>query len=75
MKEKLSPNHEIKRRPESNLRNYYVVLLETGLLLTLIILIVLFRIEFTVSQPEMITVVEQEEVEIEEIVQTEQREM
>jgi protein TonB len=75
MKEKLSPNHEIKRRPESNLRNYYVVLLETGLLLALIILVILFRIEFTVTQPEMITVIEQEEVEIEEIVQTEQREM
>jgi periplasmic protein TonB len=75
MKEKLIPNHEIKRRPQSNLRNYYVVLLETGLLFALIILVILFRIKITITQPEIIKVVEHEEIEIEEIVQTEQREM
>lgn len=75
MKDKRIPNHEIKRRPESNLRNYYIVLLETGLLLALILLMILFRIELAVTPPDRIAVVEQEVVEIEEIVQTEQREM
>lgn len=75
MKDKLIPNHEIKRRPEANLRNYYVILLETGLLFALIILVILFRIEFTVQQPELVQVIEHEEIEMEEIVQTDQREM
>lgn len=73
MKEQMIPNHEIKRRPEYSLQNYYVILLETGLLFALIILLILFRIKFTVSDPVLVTFTEPEEIEIEEIVQTEQR--
>lgn len=75
MKEqKWIPDHDIKRKPESNLRNYYTVLLETGLMIALGILILLFRIELTTAETEVINIVEQEEVEMEEIVQTLQRE-
>lgn len=75
MKEdKLKTDHDIKRRPESNLRNYYSVLLEAGLLLALGILIALFRIELTIVETEVVSIIEQEEVEMEEIVQTQQRE-
>lgn len=69
---RLKPNYEIRTRPESNLRNYYTILLETGLILALIIMTVLTRIDFRTSNSEIIQVVEQEVVEMEEIVQTQQ---
>ncbi|MCC5940911.1 MAG: energy transducer TonB [Balneolaceae bacterium] len=69
---RLKPNYEIKRKPEANLRNYYTVLLETGLILTLIILTILVRIDFRTTESEIIIVDEQEIVEMEEIVQTQQ---
>jgi len=71
---RLKPNYEIKRRPESNLRNYYTILLETGLILTLLILTALVRMEFTSSESEVVAVAEQEAVEMEEIIQTQQQE-
>ena len=73
MKEnKLKPNYEIRRRPESNLRNYYTILLETGLILALLILTALARIELTAGDTEDIVMDEREEVEMEEIIQTRQ---
>ncbi len=69
---RLKPNYEIKRRPESNLRNYYTILLEVGLILALLILTVLVRIDLTAADTEVIAVEEQEAVEMEEIIQTEQ---
>ncbi len=75
MKEnKLKANHDITRRPESNLKNYYIVLLETGLILALLAVTVLFKINLTSTETEVIALVEQEIVEMEEIVQTQQRE-
>ena len=75
MKEKNTlPDHNIKRRPESNLQNYYTLLLQAGLMLALGILIILFRIEITTYSAELVNIVEQEEVAMEEIVQTQQRE-
>ena len=76
MKDKrLKPNYDIQRKkPEANLRNYYTILLETGLILTLIIAIVMVRIEFVSSDTDVIFVAEQEAIEMEEIVQTQQRE-
>lgn len=68
------PDHDIKRKPETNLRNYYPVLLEAGLMIALGILILLFRINLTTAETEVVNIVEQEEVEMEEIVQTQQRE-
>ncbi len=72
--QKWIPDHDIKRRPESNLRNYYTILLEAGLMLALGLLIILFRIDLTTTTTEVIEFVEQEVVEMEEIVQTQQRE-
>lgn len=72
-----------KRRPDprkikkegADLRDYYVILWETGLVLTLLFFIILFRIDFMPQQEEDHYVVEaQEEVVMEEIVQTRQRE-
>lgn len=75
MKEnRLKPNYDIKRKPEVNLRNYYTILLETGLILALLILTALVRIDLTSSETDFIQVLEQEAVEMEEIVQTQQRE-
>jgi len=69
---RLKPNYEIRRRPESNLQNYYTILLETGLILALLILTALVRIELTTSETQEIVMDEQEAVEMEEIVQTRQ---
>jgi len=75
MKDKrLKPNHEIKRTNENNLRNYYTILLEVGLILALLIMTLLVRVNFTTEADEEIVMEEQEVVEMEEIVQTKQQE-
>lgn len=71
---RLKPNPEIKRKPEVNLRNYYTILLETGLILALLILTALVKIELAPSETETIYISEQEIVEMEEIIQTQQEE-
>lgn len=71
---RLKPNYEIKRKPEANLRNYYTLLLETGLILALLILTALVRIDFRTAEAQIIYVDEQEIVEMEEIIQTQQQE-
>lgn len=71
---RLKPNFDIKRKPEVNLRNYYTILLETGLILALLILTALVKIELTPSETGQIHIVEHEIVEMEEIIQTQQEE-
>ena len=71
---RLKPNHEIKRTNENNLRNYYTILLEVGLILALLIMTLLVRVNFTTEADEEIVMEEQEVVEMEEIVQTKQQE-
>tara|TARA_R100001143_G_scaffold63579_2_gene72379 strand:+ start:13278 stop:13970 length:693 start_codon:yes stop_codon:yes gene_type:complete len=71
---RLKPNPNIKRKPEANLRNYYTILWETGLILALLILTALVKIELAPAESEIIYVSEQEVVEMEEIVQTKQEE-
>ena len=71
---RLKPNHEIKRTSENNLRNYYTILLEVGLILALLIMTLLVRVNFTTEADEEIVMEEQEVVEMEEIVQTKQQE-
>jgi periplasmic protein TonB len=71
---RLKPDYDIKRKPEANLRNYYTILLETGLILALLIAIILVRIDFVSTDTDIVYVSEQEVVEMEEIVQTQQRE-
>jgi periplasmic protein TonB len=72
---RLKPKFDIERKkPEANLRNYYTILLESGLILALLIAIILVRIEFISADTEIIYISEQEAIEMEEIVQTQQRE-
>jgi len=71
---RLKPNPEIKRTNENNLRNYYTILLEVGLILALLIMTILVRVNFTTNSNDEVIVEEQEVVEMEEIVQTKQQE-
>ncbi|MFU8813336.1 MAG: energy transducer TonB [Balneolaceae bacterium] len=61
-----------RKKPESDLRNYYTIFLQFGLLLTLLIFIVAVKVDITSLGPEEIVLDEQEIVEMEEIVQTRQ---
>lgn len=69
---RLKSNHKIRTRPEKNLRNYYTIFLEVGLILALLILSVLARIQFSTGEVELPDIKEQEVIEMEEIVQTKQ---
>ena len=61
-----------RKKPDADLRNYYTIFLELGLLLTLVIFIVAVRMDFESLAPEEFTLEEQEIVEMEEIIQTRQ---
>lgn len=63
-----------RKKPQADLRSYYTVLLELGLLLALVVFIVAVRVEIRSEAPEEIQLSEQEIVEMEEIVQTRQME-
>lgn len=71
-KRNLKPNYDIKRDPKSNLRNYYHIFLELGLILSLVIFIALTKVNFTTTSAEILTFHETEIVEMEEIVRTQQ---
>lgn len=71
-KRKLHPDHKIRTEPKKNLRNYYTIFLEIGLIGALLILTILTRIHFTPSETEIPVVQEQEAIQMEEIVQTKQ---
>ncbi|TVQ00536.1 MAG: energy transducer TonB [Balneolaceae bacterium] len=61
-----------RKKPDADLKNYYTVFLELGLLITLVIFIIAVRIDLTSLGPEEIVLEEQEIVEMEEIIQTRQ---
>lgn len=66
--------HEGIKRPRADLRNYYTLFWEVGMILALLIAIILFRIDFMPAEEGKHYVVEeQEEVIMEEIVQTRQQ--
>lgn len=74
MEEKrLKPNYSIRRKPEKNLRNYYTIFLEVGLILALLIVTALARVQFSTEKTELPVLEEQEIIEMEEIIQTEQQ--
>jgi protein TonB len=60
------------KNPNIELRNYYTIFWEIGLILTLLLFILLVRIEFSPSVQQDYILDVMEEVEIEEIVQTRQ---
>jgi protein TonB len=61
-----------RKKPDADLRNYYTVFWELGLLAALVIFIIAVRIDLTSEAPEEYTMDEQEVVEMEEIIQTRQ---
>lgn len=63
-----------RKKPKADLRQYYTVFLEVGLIVVLLIFIVAMKVEFVAEKPDTNLVEEQEVVEMEEITQTEQEE-
>lgn len=63
-----------RKKPDADLRNYYTVFLELGLLITLVIFIIAVRVDISAGEDEVYELDEQEVVEMEEIVQTRQME-
>ncbi|MDI6400783.1 energy transducer TonB [Balneolaceae bacterium ANBcel3] len=61
-----------RKKPKVNLHKYYMIHLQLGFIATLFILIVLFRINLQPGSEFEIVEVEQEVIEMEEIIQTEQ---
>ncbi len=62
----------LRKTENANLRKKYPLFVEIGLLLTLVILILAFRLDMTVSEPVDFNTTEQEVVQMEEILQTQQ---
>lgn len=62
----------MRKKPQYDLRNYHTLFLETGLVIALLLFIVAMRVEWRDSGREMDLTDEQEVVEMEEVVQTEQ---
>ena len=69
---KLKPDFDIKRDPKTNLRSYYYIFFEIGLIIALLIFIILARMDLTFDAEEHYVIQEREEVEMQEIVQTQQ---
>lgn len=69
--ERLRPDHNIRTESKKNLRNYYTIFLEMGLIGALLIFTVLTKVHFNTGETELPNLQEQEVVEMEEIVQTE----
>jgi len=63
------------RNPKVDLRKYYTIFFEIGLIITLMVLIGLTRINFGPSEEYDIVLQTQDVVEMEEIIQTKQKEM
>lgn len=63
-----------RKKPYADLRRFYGVLYQLGLIIALVIFIAAVRFEFRSAPPEEIVLNEQEIVEMEEIIQTRQME-
>jgi periplasmic protein TonB len=61
-----------RKKPDADLRNYYTVFWELGLLVTLVIFIIAVRVDISGAETEEYVLDEQEIVEMEEIIQTRQ---
>jgi len=62
-----------RKEPKSDLRKYYTVFLQIGMIAVLLVFIVAMKIEWTAEEPETDLVEEQEVVEMEEVIQTKQQ--
>ncbi len=63
-----------RKKPKSDLRNYYTVFLQLGMVAVLLIFIVAMKVEFISEPPKTDLTNEQEVTEMEDIVQTKQEE-
>lgn len=63
-----------RKKPKADLRRYYTVFWQLGLIAVLLIFIVAMKVEFVSEKPDTDLTEEQEVVEMEEITQTEQEE-
>jgi len=61
-----------RKKPEADLRKYYTIFLQLGLLITLVIFIIAVKVDITSLAPDEYVLDEQEIVEMEEIVPTTQ---
>lgn len=64
----------IEKKPEVDLRNYYTLLLEIGLILTLVLFLIAMKIDLRPGDQKLDISHEQETVHMEDIVQTDQQE-
>ena len=62
-----------KKKPKSDLRNYYNLYMEAGFVITLVILLVLFNIKFQANNNENFSQPKQQTVKMKQIVQTHQK--
>lgn len=63
-----------RKKPKADLRNYYTVFLQLGMVAVLLLFIVAMKVEFISQQEDVDLTQEQEVVEMEEIEQTKQEE-
>ncbi|SMO71561.1 energy transducer TonB [Fodinibius sediminis] len=63
-----------RKKPKSDLRKYYTVFLQLGLVAVLLLFIVAMKVDFRSEQQDVNLIEEQEVVEMEEVVQTQQQE-
>lgn len=68
-------NFRTYRNPKVDLRKYYMIFFEVGLIITLLVFIGLTRINFSPGEEQVIILESQEVVEMEEIIQTKQQEL
>lgn len=61
-----------RKDPKVDLRNSYTLFLQIGLIVTLLLLIVAFRLDLYSPPPTPLAIAEQEEVVMEEVIQTKQ---
>jgi periplasmic protein TonB len=59
-----------RKNPDADLRSYYTVFMQIGMLITLVIFIIAVKVEFTGSPTQHYVLDEQEVIEMEEIIQT-----
>ncbi len=62
-----------RRKPNANLQKFYLINLQIGFIITLLLLIGMFRVNLNMASEFEITVKEQEVIEMEEVVRTEQQ--
>ncbi|SMO71518.1 energy transducer TonB [Fodinibius sediminis] len=68
------PQKNSRKKPEADLRKYYTLFWEVGMIVALLLFIVAMKVDFRSEQEEVNLIQEQEVVEMEEVIQTQQQE-